>query len=299
MLAHMVKVLDAAFPGWTVAELKAAGIVAVGRYLAPLPNGKVIKKPEYDALIAGGVGVFLVWEASATTALAAGYAGGYTHGREARRQARGLGHPDDRWIYQAVDTGAEPSAAIRSYQQGFNDGGNVDVQGVYGDVDIGHDLLDAHLVRAFWQTNARGWPGDRVDSPRAALIQRYREVVPGISGAYDVNDVIAADFGQNPKPVAPAPPTPVKPPTSTTTDHGDAPVKTTDIKPVHLDVKGDGNVPAPPGNIIGLLVVGGSDPNESKRYDARPAATLSADGKYIVLIGGVPSGTYTVRVTTV
>lgn len=295
----MSKALDAAYPGWTVGQLQRAGIVAVGRYLAPLPNSKVIQKAEYDALLAGGIAVFLVWEVSAATATAAGYAGGFAHGREARRQARLLGHPDDCIIYQAVDTGAQPSNAIRNYQSGFNDGGKVGIQGMYGDAAIGHDLLDRHLIAKFWQTNATGWPGDSEDSPRAVLHQRFREVVPNVSGAYDVDDVNAVDFGQNPRPVPAPPPAPPKPPTSTTHDYGDTPVKITEIDGIHLDPKGDGNVPAPAGRVSNVLVRGGGDPNSSGHYGARPTASLTADGKFIVIVNGEPGGTYTLIVTTV
>lgn len=99
---------------------------------------------------------------------------------------------------------------------------------------------------------------------------------------------------------APVPAPKPTPPTYTTTDHGDAPVKTTDITGIHLDENGDANVPAPANGVItDLLVIGGSDPNTVHRNDARPTATLTQDEKFIVLVGGVPGGTYTVRVSRV
>lgn len=296
----MTKALDAAYPGWTVGQLQRAGIVAVGRYVAPLPNTKVIQKPEYDALIAGGIGVWLVWEMSADTALHAGYAGGFQHGREARRQARLLGHPDQCVIYQAVDTGALPSNAIRSYQDGFNDGGGVGIQGMYGDVAVGHDLLDSNRISLFWQTNATGWPGDSVDSPRAALWQRYNQVVPGISGSYDVNDVNAVDFGQNPRPVV-LPPTPPPPPV--TVDHGDKPVKTTDTTR-KLDDHGRGYFDLPTvknTDVLAFGVIGVPDPDQGwdKVHIPVVAFTLSSPQRTprFVLTGGAPGQTVTVRVT--
>lgn len=305
-----MRALDSAFPGWTIAELKAADIVAVGRYLAFLPNGKAITLVEYVELIANGIAVFLVWESSGKSYLG-GYGAGYTEGAEARRQARSLGHPDDCIIYQAVDTDAVMSNTLADYQRGFNEGGGCGLQGAYGDVAIGEGLLMLDLIAAFWETNARGWAGDAIDDPRAVLVQRYAEVVPGISGSYDVDDVFAVDFGQNPRPVAPpvVKPTPPVPPVQHPTVYvGDVAVHLTLISGIHLDTDGNGEV-AVKGvewqHVNGIVVIGGNNPNGPKpgggRYDKTPTARVVGDSSpaLIVIEGGEPSGTYSLNVSSV
>ena len=290
----MTKALDSAFPGWTIAELKTAGIVAVFRYVAPLPNGKVITKAEYDGYLVAGIGIGLVWESSGTS-FTGGYAAGMHEGHEARRQALALGHPDERPVFAAYDTGATQSSVIHEYQRGFNDGGSCGPQGVYGDVVIGEYLLGLGLARFFWETNARGWPGDAIDDPRACMVQRYVEVVPGISGSYDVDDVFAVDFGQNPRPVV----KPTPPMQSPPIDIGDN-VQLTTISGIHLDANGNGEIAVAgiaESRIAAVVIVGGSDPLVVKRYDATPVARVvpGSSPALIVLEGGVPSGTYTVR----
>lgn len=298
-----MRALDSAFPGWTIAELKSAGIVAVGRYVAFKPNGKIIEKPEYDRYIANGIGVFLVWESSGTS-FTGGYAAGYVEGHEARKQARALGHPDDCGIYWTIDTGAHFSASCSAYAHGFNDAGNVGVQNFYGDVEIGHALLDLGLITKFWQTNARGWPGDKVDSPHAVMIQRYALVVPGIRGSYDVDDVFAADFGQHPRPATvPAKPSkPVTPPVQHPSVNIGDDVHTKDISNVRLDKDGNG-IEAFAGitnaQLIGApAIFGGNDPAHDGHYDKVPVARYLAGANpvHVVIAGGQPFGVYTIRV---
>lgn len=300
----MTRALDSAFPRWTIAELKAAGIVAVFRYLAFKPNGKVIEKPEYDGYIANGIAVGLVWESSGHS-FTGGYAVGYVEGAEARKQARLLGHPDDRPLYTAYDVGALPSQVIMDYQRGFNDGaGPSGAQGVYGDVAIGHALLDAGRCSVFWQTNARGWPGDRVDSPRAVMIQRYAQVVPGVTGSYDVDDVFAADFGQHPRPVVAPVPKPSPPTQHPTISIGDPHVHTTLISGIHLDGDGNGEVAVhkvPAQHVIATVVIGGSNPLVARRYDKTPTTRVVNDSNpaLVVISAGEPNGTYSLNVSSV
>lgn len=47
--------------------IRATGFLFVLRYLAPLPNAKVISVAERQALHAGSVGVGLVWESYAAS----------------------------------------------------------------------------------------------------------------------------------------------------------------------------------------------------------------------------------------
>jgi hypothetical protein len=211
----MAQVLDAAYPAWTPASLKAAGVPGVCRYLSWLPNSKVIDKAEYDALLAAGLTVTLNWESSGTS-WRYGYAQGVSEGREARRQARELGHPDERPIIQSIDEDLPPELlqVALAYQRGFNDGGGCGPQGAYT-TGYALDAMAAQaLIRVGWQTNARGWYGNGPDSAHAALLQRTTKSHPIFPpNSYDESDVVRQDFGQHPAPGAPAPaPAPVPPP---------------------------------------------------------------------------------------
>ncbi len=295
------KALDAAYPGWTVAELKAAGIEAVGRYLGY--GGKVIGAAEYHELVAAGIGVFLVWETSGKS-WTGGYSAGVTEGRAARAQARALGHPDECTIYQAVDEGVEPTSTLADYQRGFNDGGNAapHVQGVYGDVHVGEYLLGLNLVSKFWETNARGWPGDAIDDPRAVMVQRFAQSVPGVSGSYDVDDVFAVDFGQNPRPHVAPPPAPPKPIPPITTNHPGVTMKTTRVVTAPLDANGDGTVDVPGVKYTDRIAatVDGlhNPPDKPVGYVRAPSVAFDEVTTVlrVVVEGGLPGGRYAILV---
>src|SRR5260370_4616155 len=111
-----MKGLDWAWGQPNIDAIKTAGFEFVIRYLAPLPNNKVITKQEMDLLIASGLGIGLVWEDDQYRPLKGGSIG-YGDGQEARRQARTLGFPDSIPIYGAVDFNPNASqySAIHDY----------------------------------------------------------------------------------------------------------------------------------------------------------------------------------------
>lgn len=184
--------------------LKAAGIVGVSRYLttgtSSFSKAKKIDKPEYDALLAAGLTVVLNWELDKGS-WRGGYDVGRTHGAAARQQARALGHPDHRPIYQSVDTDwtdSELGVAL-DYQRGFNDGGGVGPQGMYGTCKMLNAAAFAGLIRFSWQTAAHSWNGNAGDCPEAHMIQLVSKSYPQFpSTAYDENKVMAVDWGQWP-----------------------------------------------------------------------------------------------------
>lgn len=203
----MSQVLDAAYPAWSPASLKASSIVGVCRYLSWLPNSKVIKQSEYQAYIAAGIPVLLNWESTGRS-WRNGYAAGVKEGAEARRQARALGHPDSRPVIQSIDEDCQPGnlQAALAYQRGFNDGGGVGPQGCYSTAFVLDAMHAQGLISIGWQTNARGWYGNGPDSPHAGLLQRTAKDHPWLpANSYDQNDVVKADWGQHPAPHAPAP----------------------------------------------------------------------------------------------
>jgi Domain of unknown function (DUF1906) len=87
---------------------KAAGYAYVMRYLAPLPNAKVLTAVELTVLHAAGLGVGLVSEKGYGKGALGGAAAGVIDGPEARVQATGLGFPPDFPIFGAVDFDPTP-----------------------------------------------------------------------------------------------------------------------------------------------------------------------------------------------
>jgi hypothetical protein len=202
------------FSGWRptdqqLQQLKDALIVAFSRYLSyPDQDWKVIHKAEYDRNKAWGFKQILNWEYQKGSALG-GYDLGRQHGAEARRQARALGHPDERPIIQSLDTNyttAQVPGAL-DYMRGFNDGGGCGPQGIYGARHIIDECLNRGLIRVGWQTAATSWGPVPGVNPRAHIIQRVQKDYPQFAPTlYDQNDPNASDYGQHP--FAGAPPVP-------------------------------------------------------------------------------------------
>lgn len=154
--------------------IRAAGYRVACRYLAPLPNPKVLTGPEAHALLAAGVDVVTVWETAAGAALG-GASAGSAHGKQARQIADALGAPPPSAIYYAVDFDAQPNQypAIRAYQRAFGLAIGPHPLGVYGGFDVVTAMVGAGAVFA-WQTAA--WSEGR-RSPAADLYQRAHQVV--------------------------------------------------------------------------------------------------------------------------
>lgn len=175
-------------PQWLIDN----GYSFVSRYLAydsPSTHGKILFKPEYDALRAAGVAVVLNWEQGAKDALG-GWSTGVAHATEALRQARALGIGGNPAIYFSVDWDVTPAqqATVNSYLQGCAAvvGGAQNV-GVYGGYYTVKRALDAGVAAYGWQTFA--WSGGQWDTRTAA---RQTTILTN----YDVNTTDSADFGQ-------------------------------------------------------------------------------------------------------
>jgi len=187
----------------SLSKIKGDGFTFVSRYLSWLPNGKVINKAEYDALINAGFTVFLNWEYAAKDALR-GAAGGTKDAIEAVRQAKALGYPAGATIYFSADFDETPSQAptVLAYSvaaakvvraAGYR-------YGTYGGYYAVKRLFDAHAIDDAWQTYA--WSGGQWDS-RAHL----RQVLNGIYGGQADRDVMVGTvYGAVKKPPAPKPP---------------------------------------------------------------------------------------------
>lgn len=204
-----------------VAVLKAAGITAVGRYIGwdSEPGfssiGKNLTRAEADQLAAAGIAVFVAFEYAAD-AMTKGAAQGKADGQLASRQLAALGAPRGVTVYFAADFDIPdyapalndipahaaaklgPAAAYLTAIQDLNPGYKI---GIYGGFWACSRALDAGLAVMAWQTVA--WSGGQRD-PRAVL---YQTAGTTVLGGADVNihEGTAVDFGQWPRPSAPAP----------------------------------------------------------------------------------------------
>lgn len=149
---------DYSFARPSLSDLKAHGVVGVFRYLAPLPNKKVIDAPERDALLAQGFDIVLNWEWYEGRCNE-GSGAGKQDATEAVRQAKALGYPAGSCIYFSHDTSANDWQAIEGYftsaAQVVHDAGYT--IGAYGSYSVIEFLHGKGLIDYGWQTKA--WSG--------------------------------------------------------------------------------------------------------------------------------------------
>jgi hypothetical protein len=195
---HLSRVLDYAWSRPSVAGLRAAGVIAVCRYLAypgPSTDGKRLSPTEAAVLTGGGIGIVSNWEQSGTWAeYSGGFSTGASHATEAARQHLQCGGPASRPIYFSADFDATIAQlpTIANYYRGVASVIGLDRTGAYGSYRTIRYLLDQGVIRFGWQTYA--WSSGQWD-PRAQLRQIQNDVV--LAGvACDINESIAADFGQ-------------------------------------------------------------------------------------------------------
>lgn len=183
--------VDFSFARPNPADLAAAGYLGALRYLAPLPNAKVITGDEIASLHANDLAVGFVWESGASRS-GQGQDAGTADATTANVQADSLGVPDTVTLYFAVDFDADP-ITIDPYFRGVK-GASKRPVGVYGSFRVVEHLLDAGLVVKAWQTAA--WSHGQ-HSARAVLFQRADPAANPPPGC-DVNDILQDDWGQWP-----------------------------------------------------------------------------------------------------
>ncbi len=180
---------------------KAAGYVAVARYLSQTP-AKNITRPELGAALHAGLSVILVYEDGASD-VNGGVASGQAHGKVARQLLDGLGLPEDTpVVYVAVDEDLSPQLYPVALQhlQTFGQVARCRV-GVYGPGPLIAYCQQRDILFG-WETGASSWnEGVHVGQ----IAQRVEQVdVGGIT--CDVDDLLALDYGQWPRPSSPVPP---------------------------------------------------------------------------------------------
>lgn len=195
---------------------RSGQIAGVMRYVAPAAWNwpKAITAAKYAEYQRAGIPVALNFESTGRS-WRGGFNAGLDDGNHALLGADEVGHPRACPILFSADepVGGNDLDTWANYAHGVNQASGGRLQGFYVDV-VGVDHLSSlHLGSIFWQPNARGWPGDSIDDPRAALVQRTSHSFPMFaSNLYDESDVQHDWWGQNPIPTtAPANPPATQP----------------------------------------------------------------------------------------
>lgn len=143
--------------GPTPAQLKAAGIHFVCRYLSTPGNPKNLTAAEAKALHAAGISIVLVFETTGTTFLG-GNAAGRHDATLALEQAKALGVPATVPIYFAIDTDPHGhESLVVAYEKGAASVLTAARTGVYGGLTAIDACHKAGACKWFWQTLA--WSG--------------------------------------------------------------------------------------------------------------------------------------------
>lgn len=187
--------IDYAWSHPSVKTMTDAGVKFIARYLSN-DTSKNLSRAEATAANNAGIWCVLVWETTASRALA-GRQAGRDDALSAGHMAAALGMPDDRPIYFGVDFDAQPGQypAIREYFIGAASAeGSLgkDRVGMYGGYNPIKWAFDNKLITWGWQTYA--WSGGKWDS--RAHIQQYKNGV-NLGGAdVDYDRAMYDDYGQ-------------------------------------------------------------------------------------------------------
>jgi hypothetical protein len=179
--------------GPSVAELKAAGVTFVCRYLSEvnaLTQIKLLTSGEAKALSQGGIAIVSNFEWYAARATE-GAASGVTDAQIAAAQHASCGGPADRPIYFSVDADVNGTQTA-AYFKGVASSIGLHRTGAYGSYRVLKYLFDNNLITWGWQTYA--WSGTLWE-PRAH-IQQYQNGVKLAGHDVDYDRSMHPDFGQ-------------------------------------------------------------------------------------------------------
>jgi len=178
-------------PGGAV--LKAAGITAVGRYLATDDRG--LTKTEYADLTANGIAVWLIYEGNAQGMLN-GRAQGISDAQFAQSQITALGLPSDSPVYVAADFDcytAAQMAACDAYLQGWETIIPLSRTGLYGGLYYLKHVHDAGLASGFWECASTSFRhGVTPDEMPVQIRQTLAN--PGVPNL-DADTILATEYG--------------------------------------------------------------------------------------------------------
>jgi hypothetical protein len=176
-----------------VPALRRAGVKFVCRYLSHDTSGKNLDRAEAEQLSAAGIWIVVIWESTASRALA-GRAAGAADATDAEKQAKALGQPAGRPIFFAVDFDATAGQQdeIHAYLDGAASVLGRDRIGLYAGYGPIKRAFDAEKIAYGWQTYA--WSGGRWDT--RAHLQQYSndQKINGVG--LDFDRALTADYGQ-------------------------------------------------------------------------------------------------------
>jgi hypothetical protein len=186
--------------------LKAAGVTGVMRYIAPAVWGwpKAITPGELAGLIGAGIAVGFNFEKNPGD-WRGGHGAGMVDGSSAAQAMRELRLGAEIPVFPSFDEEVMPGdfPTAVAYEQGFHEQCG-HARGAYGE----GALLEALAVTFGWESESTSFPGNQSPTVHTVLVQHFGQQLPGLPGAYDVNTVVKADWGQYPRPTAPVPPKP-------------------------------------------------------------------------------------------
>lgn len=184
--------IDYSFGKPNLVSLPGAGVHFICRYLSP-SSGKNLTRTEADAASGLGVSIVVVWESTASRALA-GHAAGAADATRAAEQAHTCGMPDDRPVYFAVDWDATAGqqAAVNAYLDGAASVLGRDRVGLYAGYSVIKRAFDSGKITWGWQTYA--WSGGQWD--KRAHIQQYENGKSLAGGTVDYDRAMYDDYGQ-------------------------------------------------------------------------------------------------------
>ncbi|MGI5245409.1 DUF1906 domain-containing protein [Dactylosporangium sp. CA-139066] len=188
----MAEGVDYAWDRPNLDQLWNAGKRFVCRYLAYLPNGKVLSDSERRSLHAKGFSIVLNWEQAAGD-MFKGYATGQAHAREALRQANAVGAPASVPIYFSCDkdvTTAAQMNAVADYLDGAASVLGRSRVGVYGEYSVIEAMVPNHAAWG-WQTYA--WSGGKTSAK--AHFKQYRNGVQLAGADLDLNVSLKSNIG--------------------------------------------------------------------------------------------------------
>lgn len=199
----MSRGVDYAWGRPTEAQLKAAGATFVARYASTMDLTKTFTHAEVAGHLAAGIAVVVVFEDGAQSILR-GHSGGIADALAADGQARAAGMTGVP-IYFACDFDATPAqqTLINRYLDGAASVIGKARTGLYGGFWPLSRARSAGKATWFWGTPA--WSGDNWATCgwKPHIMQGAQVTIGGVGCDWDYAN--AADFGQWPRPPAPAP----------------------------------------------------------------------------------------------
>jgi hypothetical protein len=198
----VIAILDYETQPATFAAMKANGASGGVVYIAPAAFGypKAVKLAQVVAAVAGGFPLAFNFE-QGTSDYLNGYSRGVTHGAAIEQAMHELQQASTQPVYLSIDTNVMPAQfpIAADYFRGAQSATSHPLD-VYGTTALAAYLAAQGLIRRHWQSESRGFFGNLVSGPHTVLIQNYGQHVGTLGGSYDVNQAVAVDWGQYPRP---------------------------------------------------------------------------------------------------